>query len=131
MLLPVRGEVGPGQTLLLRLPLDRVQGADAGQRFVAPLRVGEPGVEEVPAGVHPAPDVRGPALVHRVVPGVPVGVDEPGAVLPGGGDLGEHVLVQIALGVCSSIGTWSIRSTTFASKPGEGMVNRESFICVA
>jgi hypothetical protein len=30
-----------------------------------------------PAGVHPAADVRGPARVHRVVPGVAVGVDEP------------------------------------------------------
>ena len=31
-----------------------------------------------PDGVGPTPDVRGPAVIHRVVPGVSVGVDEPG-----------------------------------------------------
>ena len=46
MLLAVRGEVGPGQPLLLRRLLDGGQGADAGQRLVRPLRVGQPGVEE-------------------------------------------------------------------------------------
>jgi site-specific DNA recombinase len=34
-----------------------------------------------PDGVGPAPDVRGPALEDRVIPGVPVGVDKPGVPL--------------------------------------------------
>jgi hypothetical protein len=78
VLLAVCGEVGPGQLLLLRLLLDGVQGADAGQRLVRPLGVGESGVEEVPPDARPAPDPRRTALENGVVPGIPVGVYEPG-----------------------------------------------------
>jgi len=81
MSLAVHGKVIPGQLPLLRIPLDRVQGADAGQRLMTPLRVRKSGVEEVPTGMRPAPDVGGPGLVHRVVPGVPVGMNEPGKPL--------------------------------------------------
>src|SRR5262249_9547303 len=63
--------------LLLRLPLDGVQGADAGQRLVCPPRVGEPSLKEITAGMGPTPDVSSTALVYQVVPGVPVGMEEP------------------------------------------------------
>jgi len=76
--LAVVREVRSAHALLLRRALDRVQGADAGQSLVRPFGVVEPGVKEVPTHVHHTPDVRGPARVHRVVPGVPVGVNEPG-----------------------------------------------------
>ena len=46
-----------------------------------PLRVRKSCVKKVPTNMSPAPDVRGSALVHRVVPGVPVGVNEPGVPL--------------------------------------------------
>jgi hypothetical protein len=83
--LTVRGQRGPGQVFLVRFPLDRVQGADVSQRLMSPLRIRKPSVEEVPSDVHPAADVRGPARVHRVVPGVAVGVDEPLVTFEEGG----------------------------------------------
>ena len=50
------------------------------------------------------------------------------AVLPGRGDLAEHVLVKIALGVALLHRDVSIRSTTLASSAGVGMVKRASFM---
>jgi hypothetical protein len=62
-------------------PVAPVPAGDGGEGQ-APARSSEepPGTPEPRLrsdGVHHAPDVRGPALVDRVVPGVPVGVDEP------------------------------------------------------
>ena len=53
------------------------------------------------------------------------------AVLPGAGDLAEHVLVEVALGVAVLHRHVSIRSTTLASSAGVGMVKRASFMWCA
>jgi hypothetical protein len=53
------------------------------------------------------------------------------AVLPGAGDLAEHVLVEVALGVAVLHRHLSSRSTTFASSAGVGMVKRASFMWCA
>jgi len=51
------------------------------------------------------------------------------AILSGGSDLREHVLVEIALGVAANHGSAAIRSTTLTSSAGVGMVKRASFMC--
>jgi hypothetical protein len=53
------------------------------------------------------------------------------AVLTGGGDLAQHVLVEVAVGVAVGIGTSSSMSTTLDSSAGVGMVKRASFMCSA
>ena len=50
------------------------------------------------------------------------------AVLPGGGDLAEHVLVEVALGVAILHRHLVEHSTTLASSAGVGMVKRASFM---
>ena len=51
------------------------------------------------------------------------------AVLSGAGDLAQHVLVDVALGVAVvPVGTSSSFSTTLASSAGVGIVKRASFM---
>ncbi len=73
--------VGPGQCFAPSPPARPHTGRGCGPALVAPFRVGQPCIEEVSADVHPAADMRGPALIDRAVPGVAVGVDEPLVIL--------------------------------------------------
>ena len=52
------------------------------------------------------------------------------AVLPGGGDLAEHVFVDVALGVAIVHRHRSSLSTTLASSAGVGIALRASFMCL-